>query len=112
MTTRQKHFRECFVVAEEGADREEITRTIVEMPNYFSDYNTTVHFITMEEMERDHGKMPHGGFVFRSGRTSDDNNAIVEFSLKLDSNPNLPHRCWQPSHGRFTAWPRLAAPAL
>ena len=89
LTTRQKHFRECFVVAEEGADREEITRTIVEMPNYFSDYNTTVHFITMEEMERDHGKMPHGGFVFRSGRTSDDNNAIVEFSLKLDSNPQF-----------------------
>ncbi len=88
-TARQMHTRECFVVAEEGADRAEIERAICEMPNYFSDYDTTVHFISEEELQRDHKKMPHGGFVIRSGKTGENNREVMEFSLKLDSNPEF-----------------------
>ncbi len=89
LTTRQKHLRECFVVAKEGADLARIEREIKEMPNYFADYDTTVHFISAEELKRDHGGIPHGGFVIRSGRTGFDleHKQIMEFSLKLDSNP-------------------------
>ncbi len=91
LTVRQKHTRECFVVAEEGADKARIEKEICEMPNYFADYDTTVHFISMEELKRDHGGIPHGGFVIRSGRTGDElqNNHIIEYSLKLDSNPEF-----------------------
>ena len=91
LTTRQKHTRECFVVAEEGADLARIEKEIFEMPNYFADYDTTVHFITMEELKRDHSGIPHGGFVIRSGKTgaSLENNHIIEYSLKLDSNPEF-----------------------
>ena len=89
LTTRQKHTRECFVVAEEGADKAKIEKEIKEMPNYFADYDTTVHFISEEELNRSHSGIPHGGFVFRSGKTGWDNeyNNVIEYSLKLDSNP-------------------------
>ncbi|MBQ4015221.1 MAG: diaminopimelate dehydrogenase [Treponema sp.] len=89
LTTRQKHTRECFVVAEEGADKARIENEIKEMPNYFADYDTTVHFISEEELKRDHSGIPHGGFVIRSGKTGWDNefNNVIEYSLKLDSNP-------------------------
>jgi diaminopimelate dehydrogenase len=95
LTTRDKHLRECFVVAEEGADKALIEKTIKEMPNYFSDYNTIVHFITEEELKRDHSQMPHGGFVIRSGKTGAENEKkqIIEFSLKLDSNPEFTANC-------------------
>jgi diaminopimelate dehydrogenase len=91
LTTRQKHTRECFVVAEEGADLSQIENEIVTMPNYFADYDTTVHFITMDEMKRDHSGLPHGGTVIRSGKTGWDNQntAIIEYNLKLDSNPEF-----------------------
>ena len=91
LTTRQKHTRECFVVAEEGADLAKIEKEIKTMPNYFSDYDTTVHFITEEELKRDHSRLPHGGFVIRSGRTGWDleNKHVIEYSLKLDSNPEF-----------------------
>ncbi len=90
LTTRQKHLRECFVVAEEGADKAAIEETIKNMPNYFADYDTIVHFITEEELKKDHSKMPHGGFVFRTGKTNENTNShIIEFSLKLDSNPEF-----------------------
>ena len=91
LTTRQKHTRECFVVAEEGADLAAIEREIVTMPNYFADYDTTVHFISEEELKRDHSGIPHGGFVFRSGVTgwNKENKHIVEYSIKLDSNPEF-----------------------
>ena len=91
LTTRQKHTRECFVVAEEGADLARIEREIVTMPNYFADYDTTVHFISMEELRREHGGIPHGGVVIRSGKTGWDgeNSHIIEYSLKLDSNPEF-----------------------
>ena len=89
LTTRQKHLRECYVVAEEGADRERINREIKTMPNYFADYDTTVTFITKEEMQRDHSALPHGGHVIRCGETSDGVKQTVEFSLKLDSNPEF-----------------------
>jgi len=90
-TTRQKHTRECFVVAEEGADLARIEREIKEMPNYFADYDTTVHFISLEELRRDHAGIPHGGFVIRSGKTGfeREHNHVVEYSLKLDSNPEF-----------------------
>ncbi len=90
-TTREKHLRECFVVAEEGADKAVIENEIKNMPNYFADYNTIVHFISEEELERDHSGIPHGGFVIRSGRTgaSGENSHVVEYSLKLDSNPEF-----------------------
>ena len=89
LTTREKHTRECFVVAEEGADLKRIENEIKTMPNYFSDYDTTVHFISEEELLRDHAGIPHGGFVFRSGKTGWDGeyNNVIEYSLKLDSNP-------------------------
>ena len=89
LTTRQKHTRECFVVAEEGADLARIEREIVTMPNYFSDYDTTVHFISQEELERDHSGIPHGGFVIHTGKTGGENNHVIEYSLKLDSNPEF-----------------------
>ncbi len=91
LTTRQKHTRECFVVAEEGADLAAIEKEIVTMPNYFADYDTTVHFISQEELDRDHSGIPHGGFVIRTGKTgwSDENSHVIEYSLKLDSNPEF-----------------------
>lgn len=89
LTTRQKHLRECFVVAEDGADKAKIEGTIKNMPNYFADYDTVVHFISQEELDKNHSKMPHGGFVFRSGMTGEGNKHIIEFSLKLDSNPEF-----------------------
>jgi diaminopimelate dehydrogenase len=88
LTTRQKHTRECFVVAQEGADLERIEKEIVTMPNYFSDYDTTVHFISQEELNRDHAGIPHGGFVIHTGSTG-ENNHVIEYSLKLDSNPEF-----------------------
>lgn len=88
LTTRDKHLRECFVVAADGADKAEIEREIVTMPNYFDEYDTVVHFITAEEFDRDHGKMPHGGFVLRSGEVNGQRQR-VEFSLALDSNPDF-----------------------
>ncbi len=88
LTTREKHTRECYVVAEEGADKARIEREIKEMPNYFSDYDTTVHFISEEELLSKHGGLPHGGFVLRSGATG-ENKHLLEFSLKLDSNPEF-----------------------
>ena len=89
LSTRQKHTRECFVVAEEGADKAKIEKEIKEMPNYFADYDTTVHFITEEELKKNHSGIPHGGFVFRTGKTGWDKeyNNVIEYSLKLDSNP-------------------------
>lgn len=89
LTTRDKHLRECFVVAEEGADQAAIEREIKEMPNYFADYNTIVHFITEDELKAKHSAMPHGGTVLRSGLTGDNNTQIMEFGLKLDSNPEF-----------------------
>ena len=91
LTTRQKHIRECFVVAEEGADLNKIEETIKNMPNYFADYDTTVHFITEEELQRDHAGIPHGGFVLRTGKTglNGEHNHVIEYSLKLDSNPEF-----------------------
>lgn len=91
LTTRQKHTRECFVVAEPGADLKRIEEEIKTMPNYFSDYDTTVHFITQEEMQRDHSEIPHGGMVIRSGKTGKggEHRHIIEYSLKLDSNPEF-----------------------
>ena len=91
LTTREKHTRECFVVAEEGADLARIEQEIKTMPNYFDEYDTTVHFISEEEMKRDHSGIPHGGFVIRTGKTgwNDENNHVIEYSLKLDSNPEF-----------------------
>ncbi len=91
LTTREKHTRECFVVAEEGADLSAIEKEIVTMPNYFSDYDTTVHFISEEEFARDHSGIAHGGFVFRTGVTGfeGENKHVIEYSLKLDSNPEF-----------------------
>lgn len=91
LTTREKHTRECFVVAEEGADLAYIENAIKTMPNYFADYDTTVHFISAEEMARDHSALPHGGSVIRSGKTGfgQENTHVCEFSLKLDSNPEF-----------------------
>ena len=91
LITREKHTRECFVVAEEGADLAQIEHDIVTMPAYFADYDTTVHFITEEEMKRDHAALPHGGFVIRSGKTgwNLEHNHVIEYSLKLDSNPEF-----------------------
>lgn len=90
LTTREKHTRECFVVAEEGADLAAIEKQIVEMPNYFADYDTTVTFISQEELDRDHKGIPHGGSVIRTGVTGDGSNKhVIEYSLKLDSNPEF-----------------------
>ena len=91
LSTREKHLRECFVVAKEGSDLARIENEIVTMPNYFADYDTIVHFITAEEMKRDHSGIPHGGFVIHAGKTGKDkeNTNIIEYSLKLDSNPEF-----------------------
>mgnify|MGYP002724568733 FL=1 len=87
---KDKHLRECFVVAEKGADKGKIEKEIKSMPNYFSDYQTVVHFISEEELKKNHSAMPHGGKVIRSAVTGADNNAqIVEFSIKLDNNPEF-----------------------
>lgn len=88
-TTREKHIRECFVVTEDGADKERIEKEIKTMPNYFDEYNTTVHFISEEELRRDHSSLPHGGFVIHSGETGNGNKHVIEYSLKLDSNPEF-----------------------
>lgn len=89
LTTRQKHTRHCYVVAQEGADLEEIRGTICQMPGYFADYDTTVNFITREEMAREHSSMPHGGFVIRSGITGENTRHTIEYNLKLESNPQF-----------------------
>ena len=91
LTTREKHTRECFVVAAEGADTARIEREIKEMPNYFADYDTTVHFISLEELKANHSGIPHGGFVIRTGKTGAnlEHNHVIEYSLKLDSNPEF-----------------------
>ena len=91
LSARQKHLRECFVVADEGADKEKIENEIKTMPNYFADYDTVVHFISLEELRRGHSAIPHGGFVIRSGKTGwqGENTHIIEYSLKLDSNPEF-----------------------
>lgn len=90
LTTRQKHLRECYVVAEEGADKSAIEEAIKTMPNYFDEYDTTVTFITEEELKENHSKMPHGGFVIRTGETGcEGNKHVIEYSLKLDSNPEF-----------------------
>ena len=90
LTTRQKQLRECFVVAEEGADKAAIEEAIKTMPNYFDEYDTTVTFITEEELKANHSKMPHGGFVIRTGETGcEGNKHVIEYSLKLDSNPEF-----------------------
>ena len=90
LTTRDKHTRECYVVAQEGANKAEIENAIKTMPNYFDEYNTTVHFISEEELKREHSKMPHGGFVIRTGETGEEGNKhVIEYSLKLDSNPEF-----------------------
>lgn len=91
LTTREKHTRECFVVAEEGADKEEIRKAIVTMPNYFADYDTTVHFISQEELDRDHSGIPHGGVVFHTGVTgiNGEHKHVIEYKLTLDSNPGF-----------------------
>ena len=91
LSVREKHIRECFVVAKEGVDKAKIEKEIKEMKNYFADYDTTVHFISKEELDRDHSGIPHGGFVIRSGKTgfNSENNHIIEYSLKLDSNPEF-----------------------
>ncbi len=91
LTTREKHERECFVVVADNADKQKIEQEIKTMPNYFADYNTTVHFISQEELDRDHKGIPHGGFVIHSGKTgwNGENTHIIEYSLKLDSNPEF-----------------------
>lgn len=91
LSTRQKHIRECFVVLHEGADAKKVEEEIKTMPNYFADYDTIVHFISEEELERDHSGIPHGGFVLRSGQTgwNRENHHLIEYSLKLDSNPEF-----------------------
>ena len=91
LTTREKHTREVFVVAKEGADKAKIENEIKTMPNYFDEYDTTVHFISEEEMKRDHAGLPHGGFVIRTGKTgwNDEHDHVIEYSLKLDSNPEF-----------------------
>lgn len=89
LSTREKHRRDCYVVAAEGADTSEIERAIVTMPDYFADYDTTVHFISAEQLAAEHSGMPHGGFVLRSGLTSPENRQLMEFRLHLDSNPEF-----------------------
>lgn len=89
LTTRQKHTREVFVVAAEGADTAKIEKEIKEMPNYFSDYDTTVHFIDAETMKKEHAGLPHGGFVIRTGETKNGNKHLIEYRLQLDSNPEF-----------------------
>lgn len=89
LSTREKHTRECYVVLAEGADAVAVEQAIVSMPNYFADYDTTVNFISEEDLRRDHQRMPHGGFVIRSGNTSDAHAQVIEYSLQLESNPEF-----------------------
>ncbi len=89
LATKDKHIRECFVVLKDGADKDKIEQQIKTMPNYFADYNTIVHFISQEELNKNHSAIAHGGFVFRTGKTSDNANHVIEYSLKLDSNPEF-----------------------
>ncbi len=89
LTTREKHTRLCYVVAEEGADKARIEKEIKEMPNYFADYDTTVNFISLDELKKNHNGIPHGGFVIRTGETSEGVKHVIEYSLKLDSNPEF-----------------------
>lgn len=89
LTNREKHIRECYVVLEENADKDEVEEKIKSMKNYFLEYDTIVHFITEEELKTNHSKMPHGGFVIHSGATSEKNKQVIEYSLKLDSNPEF-----------------------
>ena len=89
LKTAEKHLRECYVVLEEGANKDDIENKIKTMPNYFSDYHTEVHFVSEEELKKNHSKMPHGGFVIHSGTTGSGNKQIIEYSLKLDSNPEF-----------------------
>ena len=89
LTTREKHTRECFVVAKDGADKAKIENEIKTMPNYFADYDTTVNFISEDELREKHSGIPHGGFVIRTGKTGKDNSHVIEYSLKLDSNPEF-----------------------
>ena len=89
LTTREQHTRECYVVLEDGADATEVEQAIVTMPNYFTNHDTTVTFISEEELKRDHAAMPHGGFVIRSGKTGEGNTQVMEYSLKLGSNPEF-----------------------
>ena len=91
LSIRDKHLRECYVVVEDGSDKKAIEEEIKNMPNYFSDYDTIVHFVSQEELNREHNKLPHGGFVIRSGKTGFnlENNHVIEYSLKLDSNPEF-----------------------
>ncbi|MCL2375083.1 MAG: diaminopimelate dehydrogenase [Firmicutes bacterium] len=89
LTTREKHLRECFVVAKEDADKAKIEKEIVTMPNYFADYDTVVYFISEDEWQKNHSALPHGGFVLRKGNTSKENEMLLEFSIKLDSNPEF-----------------------
>ncbi len=91
LTTRQKHLRECYVVVKDGANKQEIERQIKEMPNYFADYDTTVTFISLQELKEKHGGIPHGGVVIRTGKTgnNDENTHVIEYKLKLDSNPEF-----------------------
>ena len=89
LTNREKHIRECYVVLEENADKDEVQEKIKSMKNYFLEYDTVVHFITEEELKTNHSKMPHGGFVIHSGATSEKNKQVIEYSLKLDSNPEF-----------------------
>lgn len=91
LSTREKHTRECFVVPEEGADKAAIENAIKTMPNYFADYDTTVHFISQQELDRDHAGIPHGGVVFRTGKTGlqNEQNHVIEYKLQLDSNPGF-----------------------
>lgn len=89
LSTREKHLRECFVVLEDGADEEKVKNEIVNMPNYFADYDTNVYFISEEELKEKHSGMPHGGFVIRSGTTGENTKQLIEFSLNLESNPEF-----------------------
>ena len=89
LSTRQKHTRECFVVLQDGADADVVRETIVSMPHYFDEYDTTVSFISADALQRDHGAMPHGGFVIRSGNTSEGNTQVIEYGLTLGSNPEF-----------------------
>ena len=91
LSTREKHTRECFVVLKDGADAQKVEREIKEMPNYFADYDTTVHFISLEELKANHSGIPHGGCVIRTGKTGSnkENNHVIEYNLKLDSNPEF-----------------------
>ena len=89
LSTREKHRRECYVVLEEGADEATVRNAIVTMPDYFADYDTTVHFVSEAELKAEHSSMPHGGFVIRSGRSGAGTKQVVEYSLTLDSNPEF-----------------------